>query len=332
MERMSFVLLLLLSSAAAQVDRGMTVPQVRVQIDFVNTVCDPSTHVTLMGRSGPVAEATANDRCVVAFADVPAGSYHLSVSGEGFTDTNVGIINASSTGPSDFEIRVKRQSDLDNTNSLLASSFVSAKDLGISSRAHKEFQKANELFARQNFTKAIQELNKAIAIYPAYAIAYNNLGVIYSRLGDTARSHAALEKALSINDHLAPAYVNLGRMNIRAGDFPGAETMLTKASALDPTNAIVFTLLAYSELMAGSREEAIANSRRAHALQGPHAVVHQVAARALEEKGQGNEAIAELELFLKEEPSGHRAEDARKELADLHASQLARTNANVNRN
>jgi tetratricopeptide (TPR) repeat protein len=332
MERMSFVLLLLLGSAAAQVDQGMTVPQVRVQIDFLDTVCEPSTHVTLMGGSGPVAEGTANDRCVVAFANVPAGRYHLSVSGQGFTDTNVGIINASSAGPSDFEIRVKHRSDLDNTNNLPVSSFVSAADLGIPARAHKEFQKANELFARQNFTKAIQELDKAIAIYPAYAVAYNNLGVIYSRLGDSARSRNALEKAIGIDDHLAPAYVNLGRINIRAGDFPEAETMLTKASALDPTNAIIFTLLAYSELMTGRRDQAIANSRRAHASQGPHAVVHQVAARALKEKGQRDEAIAELELFLKEEPSGHRAEDARKELADLRASQLARTNANVNRN
>lgn len=71
--------------------------------------------------------------------------------------------------------------------------------------------------------------------------------------------------------------------------------------------------------MAGRFDEAIANSRKAHGLRGPHAVVHQVAARALEEKGEPEQAITELELFLQEEPSEHRAEDARKELADLRA-------------
>ena len=316
MERMSVVLFLLVGSAAAQFEK-VTVPEVRVQIDFQNSVCDPSTRVALMGRSGPVAEAVANDRCVVEFANVPAGSYHLSVSGQGFADTNVGSINASSAGPSDFEVRVKSRADLTGTYGLPVSSFVAATDLGIPARAHREFVKANELFDREDFAKAIQKLNKAVAIYPPYAAAYNNLGVIYSRLGDSARSRNALQTALSINDHFAPAYVNLGRMNIRAGDFPEAETMLAKASAFDPKNTMAFTLLAYSELMVGRFDEAIANSRKAHELQGPHAVVHQVAARAFAEKGQPEQAIAELELFLQEEPSGHRAEDARRQLVDL---------------
>ena len=51
MERMSVVFFLLLGSAAAQPDDGIPVPQVRVQVDFVNRVCDTSTHVTLMGRA-----------------------------------------------------------------------------------------------------------------------------------------------------------------------------------------------------------------------------------------------------------------------------------------
>jgi Flp pilus assembly protein TadD len=319
MERMSVVFLLLLGSAAAQFDDAITVRQVRVQVEFVNRACDPSTHVTLMGRSGPVADGAANDRCVVEFANVPAGSYSLDVSGQGFIDTNAGSIHASSTGPSDFEVRVKSNGDPEGAYGLPRSSFVSVTDLGIPARAQKEFVKAGASFARQDFAAAVEKLNKAIAIYPAYAGAYNNLGVTYSRLGDDARSQGALQKAISINDHFAPAYVNLGRMNIRAGDFPGAETMLTKAASFDPTNTMAFTLLAYSEFMAGHFDEAIENSRKAHGLRGPHAVVHQVAARALKEKGRAEDATAELELFLKEEPSGHRAEDVRQELADLRA-------------
>jgi Flp pilus assembly protein TadD len=317
MERMSVVFLLLLGSAAAQLDDGIPVRQVRVQVDFVNRVCDPSTHVTLMGQTGPVADGAANDRCVVEFANVPAGSYSLNVSGQGFIDTNAGSIHASSTGPSDFKVRVKRRSDRNGAYGLPVSSFVSVIDLGIPARAQKEFVKAGESFARQDFTATVQKLNKAIAIYPAYAGAYNNLGVTYSRLGDEARSQDALRKAISINDHFAPAYVNLARMEIRAGDFPGAETLLTKAAAFDPTSTMAFTLLAYAEFRAGHFDDAIENSRKAHGLRAPHAVVHQVAARALKVKGLAEDAIAELELFLKEEPSGHRAEDVRKELAEL---------------
>ena len=47
--------------------------------------------------------------------------------------------------------------------------------------------------------------------------------------------------------------------------------------------------------------------------------MHQVAARALKEKGRAEDAVAELELFLKEEPSGPRAEAVRKELGGVRA-------------
>jgi regulator of sirC expression with transglutaminase-like and TPR domain len=65
-------------------------------------------------------------------------------------------------------------------------------------------------------------------------------------------------------------------------------------------------------------DDVIATSKRAHLLQGEHAFTHQVAARAFEQKHEGASAIAELEMFLKEEPTGQRAEIARKELATLH--------------
>jgi hypothetical protein len=44
-----------------------------------------------------------------------------------------------------------------------------------------------------------------------------------------------------------------------------------------------------------------------------------VAARAFEKKNDGANAIAQLELFLKEEPPGPRAEAARKELQKVEA-------------
>ncbi len=119
-------------------------------------------------------------------------------------------------------------------------------------------------------------------------------------------------KAISVNDHFVLAYVNLGRMHIRAGDFPPQRSALDKASAFDPTDPMTLILLSYAEFMDQHFDEAIATSRKAHALEKSHAFVHRVAARAFEQKRDGANAIAELELFLKEEPTGPRAEAARK--------------------
>jgi protein O-GlcNAc transferase len=158
------------------------------------------------------------------------------------------------------------------------------------------------------------EIEQTISIYPSYAIAYNNLGVLYSRLGDAVREREALQKAIILNDHFALAYCNLGRMNIAAGDFPAAETALDRASSFDASDPIALILLSWAEFNQRRFDEAIATSRKAHALEKPHAFAHRVAARAFEQQRQRAGAIAELELFLKEEPAGPRADGARKEL------------------
>ena len=97
-------------------------------------------------------------------------------------------------------------------------------------------------------------------------MAYNNLGVIYSRLGDGVREREALEKAISLNDHLALAYANLGRMNLVSGEFKEAQTALDKASTFDPAVSMTLILLAYAEFKNQRFDEAIATTRRAHTM------------------------------------------------------------------
>jgi Tfp pilus assembly protein PilF len=268
-----------------------------------------------MGRNGPVAEAVTNDQCEVAFNNIPVGTYHLKVSSGSVADTDSVI--TPSTALTDFEVKLKRPEDAAPGASLPT---VSAVNLTVPDKARKEFDKANEFIAKQDFPRAIDRLTKAIAIYPNYADAYNNLGVVYARQGDRAREREVLQKAIGINDHFAAAYVNLGRMSISAGDFPGAEQALSKAASCDPTDAMTLVLLTYTEFMNHKFDEAIATSKHAHMLDGGHAFAHQVAARAYEQKHEAAAASAELELFLKEEPTGSRAEAARKELTALQAA------------
>jgi tetratricopeptide (TPR) repeat protein len=313
------VLFLLAASAAAQLDTGTTTRRVQVKVAFTSGGCDTPTHVTLAAENRKIAEGNVNDKCEVNFANVPPGSYHLIVCGQTFSTTDSGNIDVTSTGNARFGVKVKRANDFEWNYGLSTKAFVAASDLAAPARARKQFDKANELLAKQDLTQALQKFNKAIALYPSYAVAYNNLGVIYARLGEPQREREALEKAVGIDDHLALAYTNLGRMRIAASDFGSAATALQKASALDPTEAVTLLLLSYAELMEQRFNEAVTTSRRAHELQDHPAFVHRVAARALEQKREITGAIAELEQFLEEEPSGPRADTARKELAIVRA-------------
>jgi Flp pilus assembly protein TadD len=315
---------LFVSSVAAQFDAGNMIRRIKVRV-VGNGACGLSAHVTLVGHGGPIAESATNDQCEVEFFNVPEGSYHLNVNGQGFQAVDSGSIQMMSTGSTDFEVRVQSTnvqhvSAADGNFGTAASGFVSASDLGVPSRARKEFDRANELIGKEDLPQAIEKLNRAVSIYPNYAVAYNNLGVIYGRLGDSARERDALLQALKLNDHFALAYVNVGRMNIMSGDYSGAETALDKASAFDPTDPNALILLSWAQFNERHFDEAIATCRKAHALEKPHAFVHRVAARSFEQLRQGPNAIAELEQFLKEEPPGPRADAARKELETVRTS------------
>ncbi len=317
--RVFVVFLLLISSAAAQLGASNLIRRVRVRVAVQNGICDPSVDVALIGHGGPVAESVTNDRCEVDFFNVPEGDYHVRVSGGNSANADSGSINMTAAGQNEFEIQVKSRNEPDHNFGGLATAFVSASDLGVPGRARKELDKAGELADKQQLAQAVQKLNKAISIYPTYALAYNNLGVIYSRLGDSVREREALQKAISLNDHFVLPYINLGRMDMAAGDFLAAETILDKAFTLDPADPITLILLSYSQFMDRHFDEAIATSHRAHVVGKPHAFVHRVAARAFEQQRQGAAAIEELELFLKEEPAGPRADAARRELEVVKA-------------
>jgi cytochrome c-type biogenesis protein CcmH/NrfG len=305
-------------SLSAQVDNQTTANQTTalVTIHIVPTsgvVCDASTRVTLIGVSAPVAAGSPNRDCDIVLSNVPAGHYHLNVSGVRVTAFDAGTIQLDSARPQEVKLKISLPGER-RVDALPASYLVGIADLKIPSKAREEFKKATELIGKQDFAKAIQRLDKAIAICPSYAGAYTNLAVAYARLGDLARESEALQKALSINDQFAPAYLNLGRMNIAAGNFSDAEAQLEKASTLDPTDPMPLAVLAYAEYMDQQLDAAIATSRKAHKLDKAHAFGHRVAASAFEQKRDGTNAIAELELFLQEEPAGPRADAVRKEL------------------
>lgn len=202
-----------------------------------------------------------------------------------------------------------------------AASFISASDLGMPSNAAKQFEKADRLIAKQEWTKATERLRKGLAIYPGYAAAYNNLGALYSHLGYNGEAREALEKAIALDDHLAPAYVNLGRLSFVENDFPSAESLLTKAIRLAPVqDADELFLLAYAQLTDHHLDDALQTSRQGHREKlDRHASLHLLSANAYEQQNRIPDCIAELQLYLSEEPNGFSAEKVRRALATLQA-------------
>jgi len=70
--------------------------------------------------------------------------------------------------------------------------------------------------------EALACFERAVALDPAHARAWNNLGAACQRLGDLRRAEEAYRRAVARDPALVPPSVNLGRLCEGRGDYAGA--------------------------------------------------------------------------------------------------------------
>jgi len=313
--------LLLSFSAQAQFKTGAGNLRVRVAYTDDRAVA-LHIRVQLMNSASnnPIAEEFTNGLGEAEFYGIDQGDYHVVVTGEGIQDADSGIFEVDGRkGSQNISITVKRTGEGAHTDSPGTSS-VSVKQLKIPSDAKNKYDEASRLMAKEDWAGAIGQLNQAIAIYPAYAEAYNNLAAAQTRLGNWSRAREALEKAISVDDHFLPGLVNLGHLEERDRNYQAAETLFAKAVAIDSSNAETLTLLCRAQLLDKHYDAAIATAHRVHAMpHGSFAIVHYIAARAYQRENRAPDAISEFKTLLLEEPSGGRADAVRKELAHMES-------------
>jgi Tfp pilus assembly protein PilF len=310
---------ILLTSASAQFS-GSGSGNLRVRVVYANNDRGATSNLLVQLMNGPsssaVATAYTNDSGFAEFDRLTPGEYHIIVTGNGIEKADSGMFEVDPRKMTQVQYIYVHSVDEGKTGTPPGNGpMVSATELNVPDSARKEFEKAGEALTHENWKKAIEHLNKAIEIYPQYAAAYNNLGVAYGRMDDTVRQSVALERAISLDDHFAAAYVNLAELSIRQQNIDKAEILLLKAIPLDPTSARSYMLLADAELLNQKYDAAISNATKVHSL--PHermALTHFIAARAYEHENRPQDALAELQLFLKEEPKGARADHIRDEI------------------
>lgn len=83
---------------------------------------------------------------------------------------------------------------------------------------------------------AIEQFDKAIKINPQHAVAWNNKGVLLSRLGKYEDAITYFDKALEINPKLADAWYNKGASLVKLGKDKEAITCLDKSIEINPQN------------------------------------------------------------------------------------------------
>ena len=177
---------------------------------------------------------------------------------------------------------------------------------------------------QHEWKKALEHLEKAVALAPQYATAYNNLGVLYDKMNDIPHEEEALQKAVSVDGHFAPALLNYGKLCLRQKNPVEAEALLQKAASASANDPEILMLLSYAEYMNRHFDAAISNALQAHSSGHDHSsFVHYIAARAYQQQNQQQQALAEFQDFLKEEPKGPRADQVRADIAKIQNGQQA---------
>jgi tetratricopeptide (TPR) repeat protein len=127
----------------------------------------------------------------------------------------------------------------------------------------------------ENWKRAVEYFNQAIAIDPTYALAYAELSRFYVNLvGNSTldptegmpKAEAAALRALALDESLADAHLALGNIKISAWDWTAAEREYKRAVELSPNYARAHSAYAGYLSLAGRREQAIAEIKHAREL------------------------------------------------------------------
>ena len=198
---------------------------------------------------------------------------------------------------------------------------ISAQDLSVPDKAREEFEKGMDAYAKGEDKVAEEFLQEAVAMYPNYVRAHNNLGVLYLKAGLKDKAFLEFSKAVEFDPKFAPGYVNQARVSISDGKFDEAEPALKKAIEADPSALNAMVLLCQTEFVQKEYPQSLQTARHVHDLsrEPQYADLHLVTGQILVNEGKGPEAAAEYQMFVDENPNDPRVPKVKSLISRLGA-------------
>jgi len=273
--------------------------------------------VELMSPLGGMAGIRTTDgNGGATFDGVGSGRYQVQVSGPDVETTKSEIFETggSQGGPyitEHIEVRLTEKADANAPGPAIAPIVPEA--------ARQEFNLGSKEMDKKHWEEAKDHFQKAIAAFPKYAEAFNNLGQVEIQLKDGKNAVEAFRSALQIDPTLQEPNLYLGQFYYDNNQFKDAEPYLQRGAADQPNSAKLLTALANTEIQNGESDLALANARKVPSLPDhkQFAISHLIVAQALTGKGKDDEIAKEYEEYLKEAPDSPLAPRVKDALAKL---------------
>lgn len=295
---------------------------IRGQILIPSTRASERIQVILQRADGPIVSRVFSDSLGnFEFRGVPAGSYEILVSVEGYEDVrqSVGVAGGGLLGTVTVNIPLTEKGSIVKAPGGSAGPEASIVDIAELSRKYprravQDYERALEENRKGNSGTAAELLAGVVKLAPDFYAARNTLGTIYQKMNRYREAETEYVKARELNPRSAEPLVNLGSLYIQEADArtQEGEEVVGKIldSALDTLEealkirrtALTYYLLGTAYYKSTFYEEAETNLK--HALDfDSHPPATQLALANLYIKQQNWEsALAHLDAYLIENP------------------------------
>jgi tetratricopeptide (TPR) repeat protein len=279
----------------------------------------------LSGNGIRLAESFSNrEQGVADFEGFNSGSFRLSISGPDVETTtqDFEIIATEGTHREFIRVQMKNTAPPGLAASPGTDPTISAQDLSVPDKAHEAFDKGMEAYAKGQDKEAEGSLELAVAIYPNYVRAHNNLGVLYLKAGQRVKAFVEFSKAVELDPKFAPGYVNQAKVSISEGNFAEAEPALKKAIEADPSAVNALVLLCSTEFAQKEYPQSLQTARHVHQLsrEPQYADIHLLSGEILVHQGKSREAAEEYRMFVDENPNDPRIPKVKSLISRLSAN------------
>ncbi|HJZ66566.1 MAG TPA: tetratricopeptide repeat protein, partial [Blastocatellia bacterium] len=195
---------------------------------------------------------------------------------------------------------------------------VAESDQQVPDEARKEFEKGAELSEKGRFQDAIERFKKALAIFPNYLVARNNLGVQYLKMGQWAEAAKQFEAAIEVNPKALNPQQNLAIALIEQKKYAQAIEHLNQALSIDSSSPTAHLYAGIASLGVDAIDQAERELSTALSLGGAdYSNAHFYLALVYMKKGERDPAVRELRSYLEKLPNGEKAPRARQLLERL---------------
>ena len=338
----TFLLVLFVATASIAIAQGANVLSGKVITPGGSQPTSPvRVKLTFNGRA--IHETFTDLSGRFSFPGLSRGTYQLTAEGDGvnFETTSV-YAQISAFGPSGQSFTQDIQLRPVIRKATPPPGVVNAFTQDVPPEAKAAFETGMKFVAEGKAEAAVENMQKAVKIFPKYFEAHLELGNIFLKAAQFNEAIAELDLAREINPNDERTYQSFGLLMMKQRNFPVAVAVFAEAGRLNPANPTnaVMRATALIHQAANTSDSAPSTEDRSHLLSRAEMAMVQAAnlsenklkpdsmtlALFYELKGEPERAAAELESYMKKTPQLKNSEPLQNEIKRLREKARAKTN------